>query len=169
MLSGLNEQGQTCGAPLCAVIENQDARSQDYDKLRVTPRPRPCGLSRFRAGRRGANDLRAVGANSPDGLTAPLCLAGAVCMQLLARKGVEVGARIAAIAGLEGRADRFGPGGRGDRLPHFAARTSRFGMTGAGERMRQAIEQAHAEMDSVGGIIEAWAVGVPAGSWGSHV
>ena len=37
-LSGL-ENGVTCGAPLCAVIENGDQHSSDYDALRDKPRP----------------------------------------------------------------------------------------------------------------------------------
>ena len=37
-LSGL-ENGVTCGAPLCAVIENGDQHSSDYDALQDKPRP----------------------------------------------------------------------------------------------------------------------------------
>lgn len=160
ILSGLNEQGQTCGAPLCAVIENQDARSHDYDKLRETPRP---GHADYPASVRahGANDLRGGGEFSGR-LTAPLCLAGAICMQLLARKGVEVGARIATIAGVE---DAPIDSAQVDAVTLAAMRGKEFPVwdDGAGARMRQAIEQAQAELDSVGGIIEAWAIGVPAG------
>ena len=38
VLSGLTD-GHTCGAPLCAVIENHGANSRDYDALRDIPRP----------------------------------------------------------------------------------------------------------------------------------
>ena len=38
VLSGLVD-GYTCGAPLCAIIENKDARSKDYEQLRDLPRP----------------------------------------------------------------------------------------------------------------------------------
>ena len=37
-LSGL-ENGVTCGAPLCAVIQNSDQHSSDYSELRDKPRP----------------------------------------------------------------------------------------------------------------------------------
>ena len=38
VVSGLFE-GKTCGAPICAVIENTNTRSKDYDKLKDLPRP----------------------------------------------------------------------------------------------------------------------------------
>lgn len=160
VLSGLNERGLTCGAPLCAVIENQDARSYDYEKLRATPRP---GHADYPASvrARGANDLRGGGEFSGR-LTAPLCLAGAVCMQLLAKHGVEVAGRIAAIAGVE---DAPVDPARVDAAMLAALRDGRFPVLDgdAGARMQEAIEQARMERDSVGGIIEAWALGVPAG------
>ena len=37
-LSGL-EHGVTCGAPLCAIIENSDQHSSDYQELQDKPRP----------------------------------------------------------------------------------------------------------------------------------
>ena len=38
-LSGLNEKNITCGAPLCAIIENHDTRSGDYAEILDKPRP----------------------------------------------------------------------------------------------------------------------------------
>ncbi|MBR2062050.1 MAG: chorismate synthase, partial [Anaerotignum sp.] len=38
VVSGLFE-GKTCGAPICAIIENTNTRSKDYDKLKDLPRP----------------------------------------------------------------------------------------------------------------------------------
>ena len=98
ILSGLCG-GVTCGAPLCAVIENGDRRSQDYEKLRDLPRPMHADYSAF-VKYHGANDIRGGGQFSGR-LTAPLCFAGAAAIQLLARKGVMVGAHIAAIHGVE--------------------------------------------------------------------
>ena len=81
----------TCGAPLCAVIENTDIRPKDYDKLRNTPRPGHADYPLY-AKHRGFQDFRG-GGHSSGRLTAPLCFAGAVCLQILERKGVTLYAR----------------------------------------------------------------------------
>ena len=59
VVSGLFE-GKTCGAPICAVIENTNTRSKDYDKLKDLPRP---GHADFTAWvkYKGANDHRGGG------------------------------------------------------------------------------------------------------------
>ena len=84
VVSGLFE-GKTCGAPICAVIENTNTRSKDYDKLKDLPRP---GHADFTAWvkYKGANDHRG-GGHFSGRLTAPLCFAGAVCMQILGTAG----------------------------------------------------------------------------------
>ena len=60
ILSGLNERGETCGAPLAMRIVNGDHRSQDYDRLRDVPRP---GHADYTACVKyhGANDIRGGG------------------------------------------------------------------------------------------------------------
>ena len=77
-LSGLRE-GVTTGSPLCAVIENQNVRSGDYSALADTPRPAHADYpARVKYG--GFEDARG-GGHFSGRLTAPLCAAGAVCMQ----------------------------------------------------------------------------------------
>ncbi|MDR1927099.1 MAG: chorismate synthase, partial [Oscillospiraceae bacterium] len=94
VLSGLVE-GKTCGAPLCAVIENTDVRSGDYEQLRYLPRP---GHADFPLQEKfgGFQDIRG-GGHSSGRLTAPLCFAGAVCLQILARRGIFIQAHIVQI------------------------------------------------------------------------
>ncbi|MDR1570366.1 MAG: chorismate synthase [Oscillospiraceae bacterium] len=162
VISGLNARGETCGAPLCAVIDNKDARSCDYDELLYKPRPGHADYPAYiKTG--GANDPRGGGAFSGR-MTAPLCLAGAICAQILARSGIRTGARIAACAGVEDiprKPDII------DEQTIAALSGKRFPTLddGAGERMRGAILRAAAERDSVGGVIEAFALNVPPG-WG---
>lgn len=158
IISGLNEWGQTCGAPLCMVIENSDQRSKDYSKLRDLPRP---GHADYTAAVKfgGANDVRGGGQFSGR-LTAPICFAGAVCMQLLEQKGVRIGAHIASIADVDD--ERFDiPDEK--VLDAIAAHAFPVIDEAAGERMQQRILEAKAEGDSVGGVIEVCALGVPAG------
>ena len=157
ILSGLNERGETCGAPLCAVIENANTRSQDYDALRDVPRP---GHADFTAWAKfaGHNDIRGGGQFSGR-LTAPLCFAGALALQLLEQKGIRVRARIAAIAGIEDApADAANP--PLDAIPREGLPCLDAGAAG---RMEAAILAAKAEGDSVGGIVECFATGLPAG------
>ena len=157
ILAGLNERGETCGAPLAMRIVNGDARSADYERLRDVPRP---GHADWPAAVRygGANDIRGGGQFSGR-LTAPLCFAGALAMQLLAREGVTVRARIASIGGIRDAA--LDPA-----APDLAAiRDGELSVVNeaAGEAMRAAIADARACGDSVGGVIECFATGMPAG------
>ncbi len=159
IISGLVE-GVTCGAPLTAIIQNSDTRSKDYDKLRDLPRPMhadyPAAVKY-----KGGNDIRGGGQFSGR-LTAPLCFAGAVAMQLLAQKGIAVGAHIAAIAGEPDTL--FDPVTvSAQQLAALSQKAFPVISDEAGLRMQTKIDAARAEGDSVGGIIECAAVGVLAG------
>lgn len=157
ILSGLNERGETCGAPLAIAIENADPRSRDYDALRDVPRP---GHADYTAAVKfsGYNDIRGGGQFSGR-LTAPLCFAGALAMQLLERRGVRVRARIQSVAGIEDAPMDFADPPLdaipGEGLPCLDADAAR--------RMAEAIRQARDAGDSVGGVVECFATGLPAG------
>ena len=150
-LCGLRD-GYTCGAPLTAIIHNNNTRPRDYSQLKITPRP---GHADYTAERkyRGFQDYSG-GGHFSGRLTAPLCIAGGILKQMLESKGITVDARIAAIAGIR------------DDSPFTASvADKRFPVVddAVGEQMRQAIRAARAEGDSVGGVIECVARGVPAG------
>ena len=91
----------TCGAPLAAVIENTNTRSQDYSSLHDVPRP---GHADYTAQVKygGFQDV-AGGGHFSGRLTAPLCIAGGIALQILARRGIRVSAHIRSIAGIEDR------------------------------------------------------------------
>ena len=131
-ISGLAD-GRTCGAPVTAVIYNADQRSGDYAPLRYIPRP---GHADYTAMvKYGLESRDASGGGQFSGrLTAPLCIAGGVCLQLLEARGVSIAARIINIGG--------------ETQP---------------DKMRAALDAAKAEGDSLGGIIECVCAGVPAG------
>ncbi len=90
--------GVTCGAPICAVIENNDTRSKDYEKLRDVPRPSHADFAAYvKYGKH--HDIRG-GGHFSGRLTAPLCIAGAICMQYLKEQGVKIAAHAYSIAGI---------------------------------------------------------------------
>ena len=157
ILSGLNERGETCGAPLAMRIVNGDARSQDYAKLRDVPRPGHADYPAYvKFG--GVNDIRGGGQFSGR-LTAPLCFAGALAMQLLAREGVRIRAHIAQIENVcDAPIDFAHPD-----LDSIQSGALAVVDPAAGERMREAILAAKSDCDSVGGVIECFATGLPAG------
>ncbi|MBD5147743.1 MAG: chorismate synthase [Oscillibacter sp.] len=157
-LSGL-ENGVTCGAPLCAMIENADQRSRDYGELADKPRP---GHADYTAWVKwgGHADMRG-GGHFSGRLTAPLCVAGGIAKQLLARRGVYVGAHLSAVGGVLDRPFPLLP--TAALFDEIAGKSFPVLDDEAGERMRERITQAKAELDSVGGVIECAAVGLPAG------
>ena len=142
----------TCGAPLTALIRNTDTRSKDYSSLAVTPRP---GHADYTAAvKYGGHQDFAGGGHFSGRMTAPLCIAGGICMQLLEKEGIRVFSRIAAIGGIEDEgtlsvstSDKAFPTVSDDR----------------GIEMRECIAAARAEGDSVGGVVECAVQGLPVG------
>nr|MDD6336592.1 chorismate synthase [bacterium] len=152
--------GVTCGAPLCAVIENSQQRSGDYAALADTPRPAHADFPahvRFR----GFEDARG-GGHFSGRLTAPLCIAGGICMQILSRRGVHVGAHILSIGSARDTAmdaAAISP----EQLDALAASAFPVLDPGAVAAMEAEVAAAAADRDSIGGIIECAATGMPAG------
>ncbi len=95
-LSGLVDS-HTCGAPISAMIENTNTRSQDYDKLRDIPRPSHADYPAYV--KYNANNDVAGGGHFSGRLTAPLCIAGGIVKQLLEKEGIVVSAQIKSICG----------------------------------------------------------------------
>ena len=142
----------TCGAPLAAIIRNTNTRSGDYSNLAVVPRP---GHADYTAAvKYGGTQDAAGGGHFSGRLTAPLCIAGGICLQLLRREGIEIVSRIAAIAGVEDA---------GELTASTAEKAFPVVDDAQGTKMREAIAAAKAEGDSVGGIIEVAAFGLPVG------
>lgn len=162
ILSGVLN-GTTTGAPLCAVIENTNTRSGDYENLRSVPRP---GHADYPAALRyrGFQDVRG-GGHFSGRLTAPLVFAGAVCRQILARRGVLIGAHVASV-GAE-KDIPFDPVCIPDeQLRRLSCVCFPVNSPEAESRMRAAIERARLTQNSVGGVVECAVTGVPAGLGG---
>ncbi|WP_343286351.1 MULTISPECIES: chorismate synthase [unclassified Flavonifractor] len=155
VLSGVFE-GKTTGAPLAMVIRNSDQHSKDYESIRYTPRPSHGDYAGFIKSR-GCLDYRG-GGHFSGRLTAPLVAAGAVAKQVLAGRGVQVGAHISSIYGICDAALEDP-----EELKAVAAKSFPVLNDSKGEEMRQAILEAKEEQDSVGGAIECAVTGLPAG------
>ncbi len=147
----------TCGAPLCAIIENKNTRSGDYDKLKFIPRPSHSDFTAW-AKHEGFNDIRG-GGNFSGRMTAPLCFAGAVCMQMLEEKGIKIGAHIASIGKVKDK--KFNP----VAVDFADVQSKSFPVIDdeKGEMMINTILDAKENADSVGGTIECAIVGMPVG------
>ena len=159
ILSGLVD-GRTCGAPVAMVIRNTNQHSKDYSGLKRTPRP---SHADYTALIKYGNDYDVRGGGQFSGrLTAPLCFAGALALQLLEQKGIAVAAHIDRIAGISDDLPDFAGVSRED-LAALLERPFPVFSEEAGVKMRQAIEAARMDTDSVGGVIRCFAVGVPAG------
>ena len=159
VISGLLD-GFTTGQPLTALFENADTHSADYGFLPDRPRP---GHADYPACVRSAgfDDLRGSGHHSGR-LTLPHAFAGGVALQLLAREGVRVAAHVLAIGPERDKAlDSLLPDM--DALSRCHARPVPTLDPEAGSRMYAAIVEARAAGDSLGGVVECAATGVPAG------
>lgn len=168
-LGGLNERGETCGAPLACIIRNTNTKRSDYEELRRVPRP---GHADFAAEMRwhGAQDV-AGGGHFSGRLTAPLCAAGGIALQMLASRGIRVGAHLLEVAGVGDdsfAASACDPASTALLEAQLAAlddgRAFPAISAHAAQGMQERIEEARAAADSVGGIVEVVATGVPAGA-----
>lgn len=155
-VSGLVD-GVTCGAPICALIRNTDTRSGDYKNIAQCPRPSHADYPAH-VRYSGFQDVRG-GGHFSGRLTAPLCIAGALCLQYLQQKNIHIGAHIAAVGGI---ADTPFDAVNVSK-EHFLTDAFPVLSQTAKRAMQDCIAAARADGDSVGGVVEVAAVGLSAG------
>ncbi len=157
-LSGIAD-GKTCGSPLCAVIYNRDARPGDYAGFVDTPRPSHADYTAH-VKWNGAADMRG-GGHFSGRLTAPLCIAGGVALQILSRRGIHIGAHLSSVGETDDVSFPIYPDERlfGD----LAEREIPMIDEACAARAAEEISAARADGDSVGGVVECAVCGLPAG------
>src|SRR3989440_2272410 len=150
-------QNYTTGAPITLNIRNRDAKSSDYDQLKDVVRPGPAAYpDKVKYG--GFSDYRGGGRLSGR-MTAAFVAAGAIAQRLRSTFGVEVLAYTQAIDGV-----------RLDNAPNIDAvkkltyeSSMRCPDAIIAEKMRQAVINAKADGDSIGGVVECTALNLPVG------
>ena len=161
--SGLTPDGHTDGSRLHAIIRNTDTRSRDYRELADLPRPSHADFTAY--AKHYPPEMMAGGGPFSGRLTAPLCIAGGIAKQILARRGVTVCAHALRIAGISDIP--FDPLSVGpDDAARLEAQDFPTLSAQVGEQMQQAIAEAAADRDSVGGIVECAVTGLAPGSCG---
>jgi len=165
-LSGGVMNGRTTGAPLAMQVENRDWANWRDKEMRPMTVPRPGHADLTAAVKYGYRELRLALERASARETAARVAVGAVCQRLLAEFGVTVGSYVVQIGEVIAtlpdelsHAERFARAETNDvRCPDPAA-------AGA---MRVRICRARDERDTLGGVFEVVALGVPPGL-GSHV
>jgi len=159
IISGMLHE-RTTGTPLCAFIQNTDTHSGDYSNISRLARPGHAdytGALRYK----GFNDIRG-GGHFSGRLTAPLCFAGAVCGQILERRGIYTGAHILSVHNIKDSAFNHIKTTREDilevRYKEFPVINDRKGCL-----IKADIQKARMGCESLGGVIECISVNVPAG------
>lgn len=159
ILSGLSG-GRLCGAPLAVIFRNTDAHSGDYSKFADTPRP---GHADFTAAVKygGAADISG-GGHFSGRLTAPLVLAGGICMQLLLKEDIRIGAHLLSVGDVADKPfDRTAV--CTEDFENVLKNALPVRDVQAGESMAALIEQVRKDCDSVGGVVECAVLGLPVG------
>lgn len=163
ILSGVLN-GITTGAPLAMVIQNTNTKSGDYANLMTVPRPSHSDYPAY-VKYNGFNDVRG-GGHFSGRLTAPIVFAGAVAKQILEQKGVKIGAHIRQIGSVFD--DKFDYNDVDETLLDELTKKSFSVINGDSEpKMRDEIERFRMSQDSVGGVIECAAIGLPIGVGGN--
>ena len=151
---------KTTGTPLCAIIRNGDTRSKDYGKLKDLMRPGHADYTGF-VRYSGFNDYRG-GGHFSGRITAPLVFAGAVCKQILEKKGIYIGAHINSIKNIKDESFDYVNLSR-ETLEKLAKEELPLNNKKIEDNIRKVILEAKENGDSVGGSIEAAILGIPAG------
>ena len=158
-LSGI-VNGMTCGAPITAIIRNKNIRSKDYENIMDVPRP---GHADYTAHMkyRGFQDVSG-GGHFSGRLTAAICIAGGICLQILRRRGITVGAHISSIGDIS---DTSLDAVNVDETILSALRDMDLPVLNSdkAEVMIRKIEQVKSDGDSIGGVISCAAIGLPPG------
>lgn len=164
ILAGVME-GETTGAPLALLIENLDHARWRGKAVEAFTTPRPGHVDLAGAIKYGYRDLRPALERSSARETAARVAVGAVCKHFLAQFGIQVGGYVISIGEVE--ADLEGQDFI-DRITKAEQSEVRCPDEQAAEAMRARIRMVMQERDTLGGVLEVVALGLPPGL-GSHV
>ena len=155
ILSGILNEYST-GAPICMAIRNNDTRSSDYERTKAFLRSGHADYTSYiKYG--GFGDYRGGGRFSGR-ITAGFVAAGAVARVLLKTVDIDIIAHSAEIGGITAA-----PQDMETIRRNTNDNPLRCADPVAADKMSAAIEKARADGDSLGGVIEGIATGVPAG------
>lgn len=157
-VSGVFED-KTTGFPVCIRIANTNTRSGDYSNLALKPRPSHADYSAYMKWH-GHADMRG-GGHFSGRLTAPICAAGGIALQILERHGIYVGAHLSSVGSV--RDDAFPMQPDAALFAQIAEKAFPVISDEKGMQMQHEILAAREALDSVGGTIECMVTGLPAG------
>lgn len=143
-----------------AVIKNSEQRSSDYKNVVKTPRP---AHADYVAWQKYGDKFDYRGGGKFSGrMTAPMCIAGGLCKQILDKQGIQIHAYLKSI----GRVTAKGYSDIDVEKYDFSKMDLSFPLLddSAKESMMQEIEKARLSGDSIGGVIECVITGVPVGA-----
>jgi len=146
--------------PLEIVIENTDKKSSDYKNTRHVPRP---GHADFTAFIKYKDTINMAGGGPFSArMTAPLCVAGGIAIQLLEKRGIKIGAHLFSIGDIYDQP--FNP------ITPLTSKPKDLSFPvispKQGEKMKKCVLSAKEDLDSIGGVIEAAVTGLPQGLGG---
>ena len=155
-LSGVVD-GVLTSEPVVIRFVNEDMRSADYAAVKTVPRPAHADYTQYLQ----TGTIPAGGGALGGRMTLPLCAAGGIALGLLEKRGITVAARLLAVGGVRDLPLPLQPDA--ERLKALAAKPLPVWSDELLPRMEEEILTARAEGNSVGGVIECTALGVPAG------
>lgn len=164
IISGVME-GITTGAPLAMMIDNLDHQKWRGKAVDAFTTPRPGHVDLAGVIKYGYTDIRPALERASARETAARVAAGAVCLQLLSQFGITVGGYVLSIGEIESNCDGVS---YADRFKLAEESDVRCPDAQAARAMDARIRQVMQERDTLGGIIEIAALGLPPGL-GSHV
>lgn len=148
---------KTTGTPLTILIPNENVKSSDYAELKTVARPSHADYT-AQCKYHGYQDSRG-GGHFSGRITAALVAAGAICKSALEQKGIYIGTHVKKCAGVSDR--EFG-----DLVKDIKALSDKtFAVLDESveETMVNKILEAAEDGDSVGGVLETAAIGIPEG------
>lgn len=151
---------QVSDDPLKFIIRNTDIRSDDYNNVRHVPRP---GHADFTAYIKYGDKINMAGGGPFSArMTAPLCVAGGIALQLLRQHGIKICSHIFSIGDIYD--EPFDP--CMTDTPDINDISFPVISEDAGEEMKEEILAARTEKDSIGGVTETAVLGLPPGLGG---
>ncbi|PEK91233.1 chorismate synthase [Bacillus mycoides] len=178
IVSGVRH-GKTMGSPIALVVENRDfthwtkvmgaeplTEQEEKEMKRQVTKPRPGHADLNGAIKYGHRDMRNVLERSSARETTVRVAAGAVAKKILAELGIQVAGHVIEIGGVQAANIKY------NSIAELQSTTEASPVRcldeEAGKKMMQAIDDAKANGDSIGGIVEVVVEGMPIGV-GSYV